>query len=121
MKTFFIITAACSVMLAGIAFNSRYVRKFADDAQAQLNRIDLGDENCEEQISSLTAFTENHLKRVEFAIPHTKSALINDYLALLRMHAANGERSEFEKTRILLTNLLKEIGELEKAALFNIL
>lgn len=121
MKAFFIITAACAAMLAGIVFNSIYVRNFSDEAQAQLRQMDFSAENCEEQLTALTAFTESCLRRIEFAIPHTKSALIKDYLDLLREHTASGERSEFEKTRILLTNLLKEIGELEKAAFFNIL
>lgn len=121
MKAFFIITIACSVMLAGIVFNSMHVRKFSDDAQAQLNSIDFNDTNCKEQISVLTAFTEKHLKRIEFAIPHTKSSQIKDHLDLLNEYVASGEKSEFEKTRILLINLLKEIGELEKTALFNIL
>lgn len=121
MKAFFIITAACVLMLTGITLNSIYVRDFSESAHEQLSHIDFDSENRIEKLSDLTAFTQKHLKRIEFAVPHTKSSLIKDHLDLLNEYAKSGERSEFQKTRILLMNLLKEIGELEKTALFNIL
>ena len=121
MKAFFIILTICVIMVSGIIYNSIYVQNFATDAQEQLSSISFDDKDLPQRLSSFTSFTEKMLKKVEFAIPHTKTELAEDYLDLLNLHASSEERSEFEKTRVLLMNLFKEIGDLQKTDLSNIL
>ena len=91
MKAFFLILTTCVIMVAGIIYNSTYVQNFSSDAQEQLSSIDFDGEDRDQRLSSFTAFAQETLKKVEFAIPHTKTELAEDYLDLLNLHASSGE------------------------------
>ena len=120
MKAFFIILITCVIMVTGIIYNSIYVQNFSAYVEEQLISLEFNDEALTQKLSAFTSFAKDAMKKVELTIPRNKTESAQDYIDLLNLHALNQERDEFEKTRVLLINLFKEIGDLQKVDLSNI-
>ena len=120
MKAFYIIIIACTVLVIGIAVNRGYVHNFTEEARIELSDISFESEDSETRLSDFTKSLKAHIRKAEFSISKDKSDSINDYLSLMESQLKTKNKLDFEGTKVMLDNLLKQIAELEEISLSNL-
>ncbi len=121
MKAFYIIIIVLLLMLGLILYYSAYIRNFAEEAIITLENAHIpSSQNSKNEMFDLQASIENFLTKAEFALTRKKSDTLRDYATLLVIQADTGNIYEFEATRSLTVNLLKNMADLERASLKNL-
>ena len=120
MKAFYIILIILMIMLFAILACGARIKSFTENATEKLQTITLS-ESAEGELEEFKASVDDFIKEVEFAISRKRSDLIRDYSSLLIIQAKQGNVYEFEATKALLINLLKDVSELESFRLKSLL
>ena len=122
MKAFYIISATFTIMIGLISFNAKCVARFSEDSIKEIEAIDYFDVDVgEKKLTALVVNIEHGIEKMDFSIPRKKADLLRDHSELLLTRFKLRDQSEFEATKALLINLLKDIDRLEKIDISNIL
>lgn len=121
MKTFYITAITFCLVLTGAILNSSAITKFTQEANKELSSLEFSSsEEFLEKVGSTAKFLTDGAKKIDFSVPNNKTKALIDYAELLKVHAANGSREEFDETRVLLINQLNEIRDDERLTFLSV-
>ena len=122
MKAFYIILVTLLALIIIILSCGSYVRSFSKSTVTMLQELHFYTlSEHETQLYTLKSKVDNFLSKAEFTITRERSDTLRDYTTLLIIQAEQGNEYEFEATKALLINLLKDIAELESLKLNSLL
>ena len=109
-------------MLAIITANALYIDKTVDNFIDTIQRLEFLDSDLRFlELQAISAQWNKEKDIIQASVSHTKIDTVSDLLASLIIYEEYGDRTEYQKTALLLCNAFEELRMLEKLNVTNIL
>lgn len=122
MKAVALTLALFFLMLAIITANALYIDKTVDNFIDTIQRLEFLDSDLRFlELQAISAQWNKEKDIIQASVSHTKIDTVSDLLASLIIYEEYGDRTEYQKTALLLCNAFEELRMLEKLNVTNIL
>lgn len=121
MKAFVAISIIFAAMIGCIVFNYLYINRVSDELTVMAYDIPaVGGDGRYAAVSRLDEYWQEHQNRVGLSVSFVELNRVSDAITSMKSYAASGEDADFECTRELLLNAIREMRRLEAFTIGNI-
>lgn len=120
MKDFWFAMVLFVIILGGVIVNSIYVSEISRELEGFADRINY-ERNSEVLLDELQDFWNKHKKFVAISVDTSQIDSIEKIILSLRLAYDRGESFEFEKYRMQLSEVSREMARLETLSLQTVL
>lgn len=121
MKAFAAISIIFAAMIGCIVFNYFYINRVSDELTVMAYDIpSVSEDGCYAAVSQLDEYWQEHQDHVGLSVSFVELNRVSDAITSMKSYAASGEDADFECTRELLLNAIREMRRLEAFTIGNI-
>lgn len=122
MKTIFITATVFILLCAAMVLNYRYINNTAEELTELANSLDFSDkEECKKTVLHIKEKWENSTAIFSLSVSFREIDYLGEILISLSHYCEIGNRSEFERHRLLLLDAIDGVSRLERFSVINIL
>ena len=120
MKTFFAALAVFALLLTMIAVNACYIRRTADKMEAALSPSDKP-LDASEALAGLETLWKEHRNTFGLSVSQDEIRTLDREIIKMRVALQAGAETEFTRARELALESIREMRQMERFSLFNLI